>query len=108
MIGYILLLLLVVFGSRFPLRARKSRNSRTVTHPACGHCGYDVRGLPTFICPECGKDLREAGILTPGALRPPMPGSLEARLMKPLPQWVGWAVFILVVGMLVLFRVVFL
>jgi len=28
----------------------------------CAKCGYNVTGLPTFICPECGSDLREVGI----------------------------------------------
>ena len=38
-----------------------------VTEPSCRACGYAVRGLPSFICPECGSDLREVGIDTPGA-----------------------------------------
>jgi hypothetical protein len=29
----------------------------------CGKCGYDVSGLPTFTCPECGSDLRQVGIV---------------------------------------------
>ena len=33
--------------------------------PACGACGYSVRGLSTMICPECGSDLREVGIVPP-------------------------------------------
>ncbi len=32
--------------------------------PSCGRCGYAVAGLPTFICPECGGDMREVGVLT--------------------------------------------
>ncbi|MDB5354604.1 MAG: hypothetical protein JWN24_1057 [Phycisphaerales bacterium] len=32
--------------------------------PRCGKCGYMVRGLATFVCPECGSDLREVGIDT--------------------------------------------
>lgn len=31
-------------------------------YPVCGHCEYPVQGTPTFICPECGSDLREVGI----------------------------------------------
>jgi hypothetical protein len=38
-----------------------------VTEPSCRACGYAVRGLPSFTCPECGSDLREVGIDTPGA-----------------------------------------
>jgi len=33
------------------------------TEPLCGNCGYNVRGLTTFICPECGQDLRDVGIV---------------------------------------------
>jgi len=29
----------------------------------CGKCGYVVTALPTFVCPECGSDLREVGII---------------------------------------------
>jgi len=28
----------------------------------CGKCGYSVNQLETMTCPECGADLREAGI----------------------------------------------
>jgi class 3 adenylate cyclase len=37
----------------------------TAAPTACGHCGYRVRGLSTFVCPECGSDLREVGIVRP-------------------------------------------
>ena len=33
--------------------------------PCCAGCGYSVHGLTGFTCPECGRDLREVGILTP-------------------------------------------
>ncbi len=33
--------------------------------PTCGACGYVVRGVSTLACPECGADLREAGIIGP-------------------------------------------
>lgn len=48
----------------------KRSAARNVTEPSCGGCGYCVRGLETFTCPECGADLREVGILTPGQRRP--------------------------------------
>lgn len=35
---------------------------RRVSAPVCGKCSYEVRGLPSFVCPECGSDLREVGI----------------------------------------------
>ena len=28
----------------------------------CGRCGYDVRGLPSRVCPECGGDLSVVGV----------------------------------------------
>ena len=37
-----------------------------ITVPSCRACGYAVKGLPSFTCPECGSDLREVGIDTPG------------------------------------------
>jgi hypothetical protein len=30
--------------------------------PSCGSCGYDTTGLLSLTCPECGADLRVAGI----------------------------------------------
>jgi len=33
--------------------------------PRCGRCGYNVTGLPSSICPECGSDLRAVGTATP-------------------------------------------
>jgi predicted RNA-binding Zn-ribbon protein involved in translation (DUF1610 family) len=40
------------------------RRKRASADPVCGKCGYQVRGLTTFTCPECGSDLREVGILS--------------------------------------------
>ena len=39
------------------------RRRRPSAEPVCGRCGYCVTGLTTFICPECGSDLREVGIV---------------------------------------------
>ena len=36
----------------------------------CAKCGYEVKGLPTLHCPECGSDLR-AGSLTGAAVLVP-------------------------------------
>src|SRR5215831_14959884 len=38
---------------------------RRLREPGCGRCGYPVTGLATPECPECGADLRLAGINTP-------------------------------------------
>lgn len=39
-------------------------NKRTdpMSHMGCGDCGYSVQGLEGWQCPECGADLRQAGI----------------------------------------------
>ncbi len=63
---------------------------RTVTtvgprRGGCGRCGYDARGLPTPICPECGADLRVVGTLYP---------TVRAR-----PWWafpLGWTILVAV------------
>jgi len=40
----------------------------------CGKCNYNVTGLTTFTCPECGSDLREVGIV-----KAPAPGGKASR-----------------------------
>ena len=32
-----------------------------MTELGCGKCGYNVRGLPSSTCPECGSDLELVG-----------------------------------------------
>ena len=53
---------------------RSAQNSHdAAAHPMCGQCGYNVTGLTTFVCPECGSDLRVVGIITrTRSLRPLM------------------------------------
>jgi class 3 adenylate cyclase/predicted RNA-binding Zn-ribbon protein involved in translation (DUF1610 family) len=41
---------------------KRRRRARVAKEPTCGRCGYNVTGLSTFTCPECGSDLREVGI----------------------------------------------
>ena len=53
----------------------------------CGHCDYDVRGLPEPICPECGSDLRIIGVKT---VREP-----------PLRDFAGLAFYFLLGGILI-------
>lgn len=38
--------------------------------PRCGQCGYCVLGIEGPICPECGSDLREVGVVTGPSHRP--------------------------------------
>ena len=39
-----------------PGDARRARMLRKIETGVCLHCGYDTRGLPGPICPECGQD----------------------------------------------------
>src|SRR4051812_35091626 len=32
--------------------------------PRCGSCGYIVAGRTSPVCPECGRDVREHGLVT--------------------------------------------
>lgn len=67
-----ILFLLAILAAAFAvglLFRRRGLASARVTEPSCGRCRYCVRGLETFTCPECGSDLREVGILTPGAAK---------------------------------------
>ena len=63
-IFFLLVMLLVligvpsVAGLTVWLLARRSGTGEQ----SCGKCGYSVRHLTTFNCPECGADLREVGI----------------------------------------------
>jgi hypothetical protein len=47
----------------------KPRGAAHADEPTCGQCGYIVRGIEGWICPECGGDLREVGIIPPGGRR---------------------------------------
>ncbi len=53
----IVVLLLALAGLMWFIKRRRAQGAGT-----CGKCGYNVTGLPTFICPECGSDLRDVGI----------------------------------------------
>ncbi len=49
----------------FVMVMSRHRRKAKLDFPTCGACGYAVRGVSTFNCPECGVDLRESGIKTP-------------------------------------------
>ena len=58
-----LMLVIAVLGLIFLLWFfRRPAAGRTDGESHCGKCGYIVRGLTTFTCPECGSDLRDVGI----------------------------------------------
>ena len=58
--------------------------------PTCGACAYAVRGVSSLFCPECGADLREVGIVTPG----------RRGMVTPVVFIVGWTVCYLVLALL--------
>ena len=58
-----LIVALVLVSGAILISLRLLRRSAP-TDPVCGRCGYNVRGLPTMTCPECGSDLRDVGIRT--------------------------------------------
>ncbi len=46
---------------RRDLRAQLTREGRNI----CLECGYDLRGLPSSICPECGSDSSRSRVRYP-------------------------------------------
>ena len=81
--SYSLLLLPIALGI-FVLLAMQWRRRPVNAAPVCGRCGYDVRGLPGNVCPECGSDLRVVGVRRPGDREP-----LRARW-----RLFGWTAFV--------------
>lgn len=59
---FIVLLLVIVLGGLITGIILWTTSGKGSAEMACGRCGYGVRGLSQFTCPECGADLREAGI----------------------------------------------
>jgi class 3 adenylate cyclase len=93
-VGAILLLIplivLALIAFAFALRRWKNRRAaRAANEPSCGRCGYLVKGLTTFTCPECGSDLRDVGIVShapPGVAAARRPRSRAAIFFRV----VGW------------------
>ena len=86
---FLLLVLFVALGwvllsSFFGLSDRRYASpvnkERRITEPVCGNCGYPSRGLGSLDCPECGADLREAGIITPALVQAIDGGSVGCAL----------------------------
>lgn len=86
--------LFAVFMVVLVLRTR--RRTPVVSEPSCGRCGYCVRGIPGLTCPECGADLREVGIVTPGMRRGlgPVGWGIIWTLILPLPAFLFTEVLI--------------
>ena len=58
------------------IRARKLRGDLA----RCGRCGYAVAALTRMVCPECGSDLRDVGIV------PASKGALQMFLLLAIPS----------------------
>jgi hypothetical protein len=99
---FVLIIVLLPFAAAVLLGFWRRRGPR-ITDPSCGECRYIVRGLEGNICPECGSDLSEVGILYPGTIQllpgwkrallwllvAPMPTLILFLILMPLcvPQW---------------------
>lgn len=68
------------------------RHQSVQPDPQCGHCGYGVRGISTMMCPECGSNLQQVGIITP-----PLQ---NLRRTSRLGWAVGWLLAILPISLL--------
>jgi len=76
------------------------RPPRGPAYSTCGECHYPVQGLSALKCPECGSDLREVGIESPGRTRP-LPKWLRLSIWSlalPPVAWAGSFLFLTYVG----------
>ncbi|QQE13031.1 hypothetical protein JD969_06110 [Planctomycetota bacterium] len=56
----------ITFGVRRVVGGKRKLKANAGGEGRCGQCGYLVVGLTKMMCPECGRDLREVGILPGG------------------------------------------
>ncbi len=70
------------------LRAQR-RRAADDEEARCGSCGYPTRGLPTSICPECGRDLNVVGTRRPTSWNRLTPPQRRSRLVG---AWTVWAI----------------
>ena len=61
------MLLLILGGLITGIVMWTTSGSGKSSEMSCGACGYAVRGLEALNCPECGTDLRMAGIRRGGS-----------------------------------------
>lgn len=66
-VGILILLptFVLVIAAVALIGSSRRRRRDELAGPVCGSCGYSVVGLTGMTCPECGFDLRHAGIITP-------------------------------------------
>lgn len=56
--------------------------------PGCGKCGYPVKGLAAWICPECGADIQVVGTQQPRLRK----SRLSGAILRPL-ALLAWGLF---------------
>ena len=62
--AFVLVFLCIVLGGAIIMkRMERGGGRKRGPEPMCASCGYSVTGLTTMVCPECGADLREVGII---------------------------------------------
>ena len=90
-LSILFLLLLLLAGSLVFVALWRQHRARKSNEPICGECGYPVKGLPSFTCPECGFDLRDVGIVTPQMPVPlsPFAKTIILTLFLPIPAYVA-------------------
>jgi hypothetical protein len=82
---------LLIVVSVFALKSPRRGKARRVSGPECGNCRYSAQGATTLICPECGSDFRDVGLLTPNV----RPGTSRAGLV------LSWTFLVVIIGAVV-------
>lgn len=76
---------------------------RPGTIPKCPFCAYDMSGLQTTICPECGQDLDVWTRLSSAFALASPPGANSR--MQSFGVWLGWGVALLALVLVTAFAV---
>jgi len=69
------LLVVALFIDGVYLLKRGFRAARTGDEPRCRGCGYQLQGITSDRCPECGRELSPANIVTGHRTRKPLLGA---------------------------------
>lgn len=73
---YSVVLIIVVWCATMIVRGVRA-HARLTGEPKCNRCGYSVRGLSSWRCPECSSDLLEVGVRGWGQLADRTPSKLS-------------------------------
>jgi len=85
-----LLLIVAVLASKLFLKRRVSE-AAAESEPTCGNCGYVVKGLPSYTCPECGGNLGEVGVHFANEWRThPLTPIILWTFLLLVPAYYGW------------------